>query len=186
MPASLQPCTPQEVLDFWFKELSKDDWFRSGPDLDQTIEKRFADTHLFLARGIGADWQATPSDRVAAIIVLDQFARNIYRATPLAFATDGLALREARIMVDAGDDRTIPPEWRTFAYLPFEHSENLADQDRCVALFTALGNAEYLDFAERHRAVIRQFGRFPHRNAFLGRTSTTAEQDYLAKPGAGF
>ena len=100
--------------------------------------------------------------------------------------TDGLALALARQSLAAGADQAVPADWRLFFYLPFEHSEDLADQDQSVVLFAALGDANYLDFAERHRAVIAEFGRFPHRNAFLGRSSTAAEQDYLLQPDAGF
>ncbi|MHC2361050.1 uncharacterized protein (DUF924 family) [Rhizobium leguminosarum] len=124
--------------------------------------------------------------RLAAVIVLDQFPRNIYRGTPLAVATDGLALREAKLALASGADRVVETACRTFFYLPFEHAEDLGEQERSVALFTALGDEEYLDYAIRHRDVIAAYGRFPHRNAMLGRESTAGERDYLSKPGAGF
>lgn len=178
--------TPQEILDFWFGRLTRQQWFQSSEAVDNEIGRRFRDTHLALARGEVEQWRDTPEHRLAAIIVLDQFPRNIYRATPLAFATDWMALREARLAVDAGADAAIAAERRAFAYLPFEHSEALEDQQRSVALFEALGDAEYLDYAKRHLAVIREFGRFPHRNAYVGRQTTDAELDYLSKPGAGF
>ncbi|KEQ08068.1 DUF924 family protein [Pseudorhizobium pelagicum] len=178
--------TPQEILDFWFGRLTRQQWFQSSDTVDREIERRFRDTHLALARGEVEQWRDTPEHRLAAIIVLDQFPRNIYRATPLAFATDWMALREARLAVDAGADAAIAVERRAFVYLPFEHSEALEDQQRSVALFQALGDAEYLDYAERHLAVIREFGRFPHRNAYVGRKTTDAELEYLSKPGAGF
>jgi len=177
---------PADVLAFWFKELERESWFQSSPDLDEMIARRFAATHLSLAKHIVGPWLASPESRLAAIVVLDQFPRNIYRATPLAFATDGLALKLARESIETGADMAVPSDWRLFFYLPFEHSEDIADQDRSVALFAALGDANYLDFAERHRAVIAKFGRFPHRNAFLGRSSTAAEQLYLQDPEAGF
>jgi uncharacterized protein (DUF924 family) len=110
----------------------------------------------------------------------------MYRATPLAFATDGLALRQAKLAVQTGVDRKIPIEWRVFVYMPYEHSESIEDQTRCVELMETLGNEEFLDYARRHRDVIAEYGRFPHRNAILGRQSTAAEESYLAKPGAGF
>ncbi|OHV76616.1 DUF924 family protein [Rhizobium sp. LCM 4573] len=178
--------TPEEVLSFWFEELSREQWFAPGEGLDETIRGRFAATHLALARGEAETWRSSPDERLAAIVVLDQFSRNIYRGTPLAFAADWLALREAKLAVEAGADLGVTPEKRCFFYLPFEHSEDPGDQDRSVDLFKALGDAEYLDYAERHRAVISEFGRFPHRNRFLGRESTSAELDYLSKPGAGF
>jgi len=177
---------PSDVLTFWFTEIDRERWFESTLQFDAEIVQRFTATHLSLARDIAGAWLATPENRLAAIVVLDQFARNIYRATPLAFATDGLALALARQSLAAGADMAVPADWRLFFYLPFEHSEDLADQDQSVALFAALGDANYLDFAERHRAVITEFGRFPHRNAFLGRSSTAAEQNYLLQPDAGF
>ncbi len=177
---------PEDVIAFWFDELTANDWFRGGADLDGRIGGRFRDLHLALARSVTPDWRESPQARLACIIALDQFPRNIYRGTPLAFATDGLARREARLALEAGADEALGKDHRCFLYLPFEHSEEIQDQDRSVDLFTALGDANYLDFAERHRDVIRRFGRFPHRNAILGRESTPDELDYLAMPGAGF
>ncbi|MDL2397667.1 DUF924 family protein [Rhizobium mayense] len=179
-------CTPEEVLSFWFEECTNEDWFRSTVALDEEMCRRFRDTHLALAAGVPDHWRTTPERRLAAIIVLDQFARNIYRGTPLAFATDGLALQEAKKALEVDADRGLPAQWRIFLYLPFEHAEDIVEQDRAVALFSALGLEEQIDYALRHRAVIAAYGRFPHRNAILGRVSTEAEKDYLAKPGAGF
>lgn len=176
----------REVLDFWFKELTREQWFVRSDAVDEDIRRRFAETHLSLARGEVETWRATPETRLAAIIVLDQFPRNIYRGTPLAFAADWMALREAGLAVDSGADQAVPAEYRAFFYLPFEHSEDLEDQQRSVRLFEALGDANYLDYARRHLDVISEFGRFPHRNGFLGRESTDAELDYLSRPGAGF
>ncbi len=178
--------TPDEVFAFWFGELTRKDWFEKNDALDEAMRKHFAATHLSLARGELDPWRTSPEHRLAAVIVLDQLSRNLYRGTPLAFAVDWLALREARQAIEVGADMAVLPEQRGFFYLPFEHSETLADQDRSVQLFTLLGDADYLDYAERHRAVIREFGRFPHRNALLGRESTAAELEYLARPGAGF
>jgi uncharacterized protein (DUF924 family) len=175
-----------EVLHFWFGELSRQQWFVVSPELDAVIGDRFGALHLALARGDVEAWRDTPERRLAAIIVLDQLSRNIYRGTPLAFAADWIALREARLAVEAGADQAVAADRKAFFYLPFEHSEALADQERSVELFRALGDADYLDYAERHLAVIREFGRFPHRNRLLGRESTSAELDYLSKPGAGF
>ena len=177
---------PRQVLDFWFGRLKREDWFKRSDPLDEEISYQFRDLHLALARGGVEAWRETPENRLAAIIVLDQFPRNIYRGTPLAFATDWMALREAKLAVSAGADAEIPADRRAFVYLPFEHSEDLADQQRSVALFETLGDPEYLDYARRHLEVVRDFGRFPHRNAFLGRETTNAELDYLSKPGAGF
>jgi uncharacterized protein (DUF924 family) len=178
--------SPAEILHFWFEELTREDWFNSSPELDASIRKRFAETHLTLAKHISEEWHETPEAFLAAIIVLDQLPRNMYRATPLAFATDGLALRQAKLAVQTGVDRKIPIERRVFVYMPYEHSEAIEDQMRCVELMETLGNEEFLDYARRHHEVIAEYGRFPHRNAILGRQSTAAEESYLAKPGAGF
>ena len=177
---------PEDVLEFWFGKLTREQWFKPSTEIDEEISRRFRLTHLSLARGAMEGWRETPERRLAAILVFDQFPRNMYRGTPLAFATDWMALREARLALDAGADADIAAERRAFMYLPFEHSETLADQERSVELFRALGDADYLDYAERHLAVIREFGRFPHRNGFIGRKTTSAELDYLSRPGAGF
>ncbi|AZN71388.1 DUF924 domain-containing protein [Georhizobium profundi] len=178
--------TPVDILDFWFDTLTPEDWFKKSDQTDAIIREKFAATHLSLARRILDGWRVDADARLALIIVLDQFPRNIYRETPLAFATDGLALREARRAVDAGLDKAVADDRRVFFYMPFEHSENLADQNRAVSLISALGDETYTKYAEAHRDVIVEFGRFPHRNQILGRTSTPAEQRYLEKPGSGF
>ena len=177
---------PMEVVDFWCEMLSPEHWFTPPPQLDAHIRERYAATHLALARHVPETWRETPDARLAAVIVLDQFPRNMYRGTSLAFATDWIALREARLAIDARADVKVAHGRRHFFYMPFERSEDLADQDTSVALFKGLGNREYLDYALRHHAVIRDFGRFPHRNRLLGRQSTSAELDYLALPGSGF
>ncbi|MBP2237145.1 uncharacterized protein (DUF924 family) [Sinorhizobium kostiense] len=178
--------TPEDVLKFWFGELSYEHWFTPSADLDGECVRRFQATHLALSRKLDELWRASPENQLAAIILFDQMPRNMYRGSPLAFATDGLALREAKLAVGASADLAVSTEWRAFFYLPFEHSENLADQTMSVKLFTELGDANYLDYAIRHREVIERFGRFPHRNAILGRQSTPDEEVYLAEPGAGF
>lgn len=178
--------TPETVLDFWFTELTPKDWFTKSEELDRRIADRFAKLHLALSREVPAQWRETPEARLALVIVLDQFPRNIYRDSPLAFATDLLALNAAKAAIAVGADAQISKTWRIFLYMPFEHAESLDEQDRAVALCEALGDENYLDYAHRHRDVIAEFGRFPHRNAILGRTSTLAEEAYLAKPGAGF
>ena len=172
---------PEEVLAFWFDELTPRDWFdpEDRDALDRTILHRFFTTHRSLARSIGGVWRASPEGQLAAVLVLDQFPRNIYRGTPMAFATDVLALREAKLAIASSAHEKLPADRRFFFYMPFEHSEELADQDRSVALFTRLGEPEYLKYAESHRDVIARFGRFPHRNAILKRRSTKAELAYL-------
>lgn len=179
-------CSPSEVLSFWFEECSSDDWFNASAGLDGRMRDRFRDTHLALARDIPELWRANPANRLATVIVLDQFPRNIYRGAPLAFATDFLALREAKAALELGVDQAVSPERQPFLYMPFQHAEDAAEQERSVALFTALGDQEKLDYALHHQEVIIAFGRFPHRNAILGRVSTASEREYLSTPDAGF
>jgi len=178
--------TPQEVVTFWCETLTAEDWWQSTPALDARVQEGFAATHLALSRQVGPQWRASPEARLAAIIVLDQFPRNMYRGSPMAFATDWIARREAHLALEAGADQAVEYDRRHFFYMPFEHSEDLADQDLSVRLFEAHKDETYLDYAIRHRDVIADYGRFPHRNAFLGRVSTPEEEAYLAQPGAGF
>lgn len=185
--------TPAAVLAFWFGAppwASRAEWFRKDPAFDETIRGRFgALVERALAGPLG--WDASPADRLAEILVLDQFPRNLFRGQARAFAGDARAVALALGMVDDGSHASLHPLQRWFAYLPLEHAEDGVLQDRCVALFEALAHAhegfdEALDYAERHRDVIRRFGRFPHRNAALGRASTPDEQSFLAQPGSGF
>lgn len=185
--------TPQAVRDFWFGPppwAFRPAWFRKDPDFDAAIGTRFgALVEVALAGPLG--WGPAPAELLAEILVLDQFPRNLYRGQARAFAGDARARALALGLVDGGAHLKLQPLERLFAYLPLEHAEDPALQDRSVALFTALaaqhaGLAEVLDYAERHRDVIRRFGRFPHRNAALGRASTPEEQAYLATPGSGF
>jgi uncharacterized protein (DUF924 family) len=178
--------TPQTVLDYWFKTLTPAHWFTRNDAIDAEIRQRFLDLHLDLSRTVPDDWRASPEARLALIIVFDQFPRNMFRGSPHAFATDALAREEARIAVATGADQAVDAAWRSFFYLPFEHSEAIEDQERSVTLFTALGDPTGLDYAIRHRDVIQTYGRFPHRNHILRRENTAAETAYLAQPGAGF
>ena len=186
MTDTTQMADPDAVLSFWFKELAREDWFKKSDALDQTIADRFAATHLALARNIPDEWRLSAAAVLALIIVFDQFPRNIYRGTPLAFATDCLALREARRAVAEGLDRQVEATHRLFFYTPFEHAENLEDQNLCVRLVGQLENERLLRYALEHRDVIVQFGRFPHRNSLLARENTPEEEVYLARPGSGF
>lgn len=188
----------QTVLDFWFGAPGsaehggpRECWFRKDLDFDAAIRARF-DTVVSEALGGGlAEWAGDPRSALALLLLLDQFPRNLFRQSAMAFAGDARARALARELLAAGWDEGLLPVERVFVYLPFEHSEDRADQDRAVALFAALAQAQpgfagFLDYAERHREVIRRFGRFPHRNAALGRESTPAETAYLAQPGSGF
>jgi uncharacterized protein (DUF924 family) len=186
MPESDRVASPGEILAFWFEELSEKDWFKPPSTLDAQIFRRFRATHLALSRGVGTQWHATPQARLAAIIVLDQLPRNMYRGSPLAFACDGIARREARLALDQGANKELHARERAFIYLPFEHSESIEDQDLSVSLFSALDNPELLDYAQRHHDIIRRFNRFPHRNDILARKSTTEEIEFLKQPGSSF
>jgi uncharacterized protein (DUF924 family) len=171
--------SPAAVLKFWFEDHGPDDWFAAKPEFDAEIAADFADTHAALARGEGWDWRSTPSGRLAEIIVLDQFSRQLYRNDPRAFATDGMALVLAEEAVGGGHHNFLPPERRVFMLMPFMHAESVVVQAESLRLFTALGREENLKFAQAHADVIRRFGRFPRRNAALGRTSTPEELDYM-------
>ncbi len=182
---------PSDVLDFWFggdRSVARSEWFQKSDAFDAACA-RFADARAAAMRGELDGWAATPDGMLALILLLDQFSRNLHRGSKEAFAADPRALALARSAIDRGFDTGMGPRERMFLYLPFEHSENMDDQDLSVRLFEALRPAlgdNSVDYAERHRDVIRRFGRFPHRNAALGRASTPAEEDYLAQPGAGF
>lgn len=188
----------QEILDFWFLPagspghgVSRTEWFRKDERFDGEIRERFGTTIEQAIAGGLRDWDASAEGTLARILVLDQFTRNAYRGMPEAFAGDQLALAAARALADSGGDKNLTVLQRWFAYLPFEHSEDAAMQERSVALFTTLselapGFDSALDYAHRHRGVIARFGRFPHRNPILGRASTPDEVDYLNQPGSGF
>lgn len=173
-----------EVLRFWFEEHAKD-WFVKNPAFDAEIRARFLALHEAAAAGQLAHWADDARACLALVLVLDQFPRNMFRGTPRAFATDALALAAARHAVARGHDRDLLPMQKQFVYLPFEHSESLADQVLCCELMKDF-DAELLRYAVRHREIIERFGRFPHRNAVLGRESTPAELEFLKQPGSTF
>lgn len=186
---------PQEVLEFWFGAPSagagapRDLWFRKSDETDATIRSRFgADVEAALAGGRD-DWAREPRGALALLLLLDQFTRNIFRDTPRAFAGDARALAHARSMVERGDDRTLAPLERWFVYLPFEHDESLVSQHEALRLFGELaaeGHPDALQWAQKHYDVIARFGRFPHRNAILGRASSDEERLFLEQPGSRF
>ena len=175
-----------EIIRFWFEELLPKDWFRKDEAVDGTIASRFGATYHELRSGVPASWLDKPEGFLAAILVLDQFPRNMFREEARAFATDQPALALAKRPIAEGAAAKLSPNQRSFIYVPFQHSEDKADQARSVALFTVLGQPLGLDFALRHQAIIDRFGRFPHRNAVLGRASTEEEQAFLAEPGSSF
>jgi len=174
----------QSVLDFWFHgDEERKEWFRKDPAFDDEIRARFLPLWEEGARGLLSAWKRPARATLALIVLLDQFPRNMFRGDARSYATDALALDAARYAVDSGYDRSLSEIERTFIYLPFEHSENLADQERALALFR--GNPNY-EWARKHWEIVRRFGRFPHRNAVLGRQSTPAEIEFLGQPGSGF
>ena len=183
--------TPADVLIFWFAgdpAARRPEWFQRSDAFDAACAA-FTPAHEAAKRGELDHWAATAEGALALLILLDQFSRNLHRGLAEAFAADSQARTIAAAAIARGFDQTLTPVQRMFIYLPFEHAENPADQDRSVALFetlrAALGDLT-IDYAARHRDVIRRFGRFPHRNAALGRANTPAEDAYLAEPGAGF
>jgi uncharacterized protein (DUF924 family) len=195
MTAPALPREAGEVLEFWFgtgEALGKQrpEWFRKDPKFDDEIGGRFADVHGRASRGELDAWRQTPESMLALLVILDQFSRNLYRDDARAFAQDERALGCAKEALLRGDDLALLPVQRQFVYLPFEHSEDLADQERGVELMRSLEAFEetrgIVTWAERHRDIIERFGRFPHRNACLGRETTPQEAAFLEQPGSRF
>jgi uncharacterized protein (DUF924 family) len=176
----------QDILHFWFEELSDKQHFVKDPVLDATIGKRFGATLEAAARCELFAWRSTAQGRLAEILVLDQFSRNVYRDTARAFAQDALALVLAQELVASGQDQSLNPAQRAFAYLPFMHSESLLVHTHAVSLFSQAGLENNLNFELRHRDILLRFGRYPHRNAMLGRSSTAEELFFLSQPGSSF
>lgn len=175
-----------DVLTFWFgdtdlsREMERRDiWFRSTPEFDHELTQRYREVHERAGGGAFDHFVETPADCLALALFLDQVPRNIYRGTPRAFATDAKAREVARIALDRGHDRQMAKWQKIFLYLPFEHSENLEDQDLACALYEPLADERSFEAALGHREAIRKFGRFPHRNVFLGRENTPEEEAYL-------
>jgi uncharacterized protein (DUF924 family) len=188
---------PKKILDFWFGQPDgasyskpRQAWFIKKPEFDLEMRTYFVSDYEQAAAGNLDDWKNSPQSCLALILLLDQFPRNMFRGTPQAFATDWQALSTAQYAIAQGYDRELLPVQRWFVYLPFEHSENLEHQNQAVALFEQLrddpDSADPINYAIRHREVILRFGRFPHRNAILGRVSTPEEEAFLQQPGASF
>jgi uncharacterized protein (DUF924 family) len=169
----------EQVTRYWFEELPPQAWFRKDTRVDDTIRERFAALHDEVAR-MSPEQLTTPRDCLAAVIVLDQFPRNMFRGSPRAFATDALALSISQHAIAAGLDQQLDRQQRWFLYMPFQHSEDRAVQARSIELFTQLGDRENLGYARRHQEIIDRFGRFPHRNEVLGRLSTPEEAQFIA------
>ena len=175
---------PGDVVAFW-RAAGPKKWFAKDDAFDADIRARFLPTYEAAANGELSHWEETPEGAFAHVIVLDQFPRNMFRGSARIYAADPLARAVADRAIARGYDQQVPPAERTFFYLPFEHSEDLADQERCVALHRAFGDADGLKWAEHHADIIRRFGRFPHRNKLLGRASTPEEQRFMDEGGFG-
>ena len=187
----------RKILDFWFGQPEqasygkpRQAWFIKKPEFDQKMRTRFINDYEQAAAGNLDDWKKSPQSCLALILLLDQFPRNMFRGTPQAFATDWQALSTAQYAIAQGYDRQLLPVERWFIYLPFEHSENIEHQNIAVTLYEQLSDdpdsADTISYAIRHREVILRFGRFPHRNAILGRVSTPEEEMFLQQPGSSF
>lgn len=171
-----------EIVSFW-RDAGPDRWFEKDFAFDREIVDRFLETHEVAAAGKLSDWEQNAQGTLALLILLDQFPRNMFRGDARAFATDAVARAVAAGGIVRGFDAQVPSEMRSFFYLPFEHSEDLADQERGIAFYKASGDADGLKWAEIHAEIIRRFGRFPHRNAVLGRNTTAEEQAFLDSGG---
>jgi uncharacterized protein (DUF924 family) len=177
---------PQPVLHFWFTELTPQQHFAKDAALDDTIRTRFGATLAAAAQCELFAWRTTPEGRLAEILVMDQFSRNVHRDTARAFAHDALALALAQELVANGQDRSLPLAQRSFAYMPYMHSESALVHAQAVVLFDQPGMEDTWRFEVRHQAIIERFGRYPHRNAILGRESTPEELAFLSEPGSSF
>jgi uncharacterized protein (DUF924 family) len=178
---SASSVSPADVLAFW-REAGPDKWFTRDDAFDAEIRDKFLSTYQAAAAGTIAEWEATAEGALALVIVLDQFPRNMFRGQAQCFATDAAARAVANRALKRGYELDVPGDQRGFFFLPFMHSEDMADQDRCVALYREAGD-ENLTYALEHADIIRRFGRFPHRNAILGRVTTAEEQAYLDADG---
>lgn len=177
---------PDTILAFWFDEITPRQWWAQSDEFDRQIESRFGAIHAAAARCELFGWRATSNGRLAEIIVLDQFSRNIFRGQPQAFSCDPLALALAQEAIATKADIELDPARRAFLYMPYMHSESAAIHALAISLFSQPGLEGNLDFAQRHKAIIDRFGRYPHRNAILGRASTAEESEFLKTPGSSF
>ncbi|MCW5729848.1 MAG: DUF924 domain-containing protein [Alphaproteobacteria bacterium] len=176
-----------ELIDFWFSDHARERWFAVDADFDAELGRRFGARCEEAMQGACDHWQKAPEGALALVLALDQLPRNLFRGTARAYAADAAARRVARLALQRGDDRGMDDERRVFFYLPFEHSEDLLDQELCVRLMRQLGERpENLRYAERHLEIIARFGRFPHRNKALGRATTALEEAFLREPMSSF
>lgn len=178
--------TYQNILDFWFDEITPKQWFEKNNDFDQMLRDRFLDLHASASQGELFHWRDNIEGRLAEIIVLDQFSRNMFRDDPKAFAYDGIALVLAQESIQTKQDQQLKPPKRSFLYMPFMHSESLAIHEEAVKLFSQPGLEDNYEYELKHKVIIERFGRYPHRNELLGRTSTPEEIAFLQEPDSHF
>jgi len=176
----------REILTFWFEEIDQSHWWSKDDTFDQLIIERFSEVHGRAIRCELFEWRKTTGGRLAEILVLDQFSRNMFRDSPLAFAYDPLALVLSQEALSVGADKELSPICRSFLYLPFMHSESLKIHEIALDLYQKNGIKSNLDFEIQHKEIIERFGRYPHRNRILGRVSTEEEIEFLKQPGSGF
>ena len=177
---------PSDVLNFWFEELKQEDWWRKSDQLDQTIKSRFLELHTAASNNELYSWRLTAKGGLAEVIVLDQFSRNIFRDRPEAFAQDPQALSLAQFAIEKGLNQQLSQVEQQFLYLPFMHSESKLIHQEAVKLYSQLEEGYGYDFELKHKAIIDQFGRYPHRNKVLGRQSSAEELEFLKQPGSSF
>ena len=192
----MPPRTPNEILEFWFSDRARPLWFERNAAFDEEIRVRFGAVIAAACAGELESWSGSAQSALALVLLLDQFTRNVYRGTPRAFAGDSRARAVATAAVERGFDRQLPLDRRHFFYLPFEHSEDVGDQRRSVALFRSWAEAHdgaqrdqalaQMTYVYRHQEIVERFGRFPHRNAILGRESTAEELAFLNEPHSSF
>jgi uncharacterized protein (DUF924 family) len=185
MPAPTDAASARKVIDFWFSAGSEKLWFAVDPEFDREITEKFGDLYRYAYEGELSDWTRTAETALALVILLDQFPRNMFRGSPQAFQSDEQAREVSRIAIANAFDQQRSARERAFFYLPLEHSEDLLDQIECVKLYRRLQDEELLEYAVKHHDIIARFGRFPHRNAILGRQSTEEETEFL-KTHKGF
>jgi uncharacterized protein (DUF924 family) len=175
-----------QIINFWFKETKPEQWWKKDKAFDALLVERFSELHSRASRCELFEWRKHPEGRLAEIIILDQFSRNMFRDTPRAFATDPLSLALSHEAISCGADQALTPSQRSFLYMPFMHSESLQIHEAAVELYRNNGIQSNLDFELSHKKIVEKFGRYPHRNEILGRQSTTEEIEFLSQPGSSF
>jgi len=176
----------QDVIDFWFKEIEPSQWWVKDDEFDQLIKRRFTDIHEKATKCELFEWRKCPAGRLAEIIVLDQFSRNMFRNTPMAFRQDQVALVLSQEAISLGVDKQLDTKERGFVYLPLMHSESITIHQIAEGIYRQHGDPSSLEFELKHKKIIERFGRYPHRNEILGRDSTAEEVEYLKQPGSSF